>query len=139
MYFCLSNINKKLVSSCSVGINGFGAESHRQRMMGFVDQKNVKHHQTNPVIDSQSQKVPQTPLVPGRVVHSGRFSRKAAFSLIDPAQAARFPKSDGLSFSRAVTALSPLPKADTGDGAATVEAVETEVGAEVVDLGWLEG
>lgn len=82
---------------------------------------------------------PSTPLVPERLVHSARFSKKAAFSFIDPAQTARFPNSDGLSFSSTVTALSPLPKADSGDGAVAVEVVETEVAAEVVDLGWLEG
>lgn len=116
-----------------------------QGMKGFFNQKNVEHHQNYPVINSQSQKdsykeVPQTPLVSGRVVHCARFSKKAALSpLVNPSQTVCFSCSGGLSFSSTITGFSPLPKADSRDGAAAVEVVETEVGAEVVDLGWLEG
>lgn len=74
--------------------------------------------------------VPQTPLVPGGVVHSARFSKNAAFSLTAPAHTARLPDCDGPSFSCTVVSFSPFPKAETG-GEAEAD-VETEV-----DLSWL--
>lgn len=83
----------------------------------------------------KDKEVPQTPLVPGGAVHSARFSKKAAFSLIDPAQTARLPDSDAPSFSCMMASLSPLPKAETGGGAVADEGLETEV----VDLSWLVG
>jgi len=81
--------------------------------------KNIEYHQAYPqhALKDGDKEVPQTPLVPGVVVHSARFSIKEAFSPTDPAQTARL--------SCAVASLSPLPEADG--------VVETRV----VDLSWL--
>lgn len=79
--------------------------------------------------------VPQTPLVPGVVVHSARFSKKAALSLTDPAQTGRVPDCSAPSFSCTVASFSPLPEAKTaGGGGVADELVETGDGAEVLDL-----
>lgn len=85
-------------------------------------------------MEESYKELPQTPLVPGGVTQSVFFSRKAAFSLTDPAQTACFPKFDGFSFSSTAPAPSPFPMANSGDGAVAAGDVKTEVKGEVLGL-----